>query len=125
MREKEIGNPWYNGEICMQISGSIRKSAMEKKDSRILAIASREIVAAKACYHRTCYKGYTRTEASNGASDGCGETLEDEYAYLESEASRQMLFDNVRSDVLVNEKIIRRIQNNRVRISRIQLYFLL
>ena len=109
----------------MQISGSIRKSAMEKKDSRILAIASREIVAAKACYHRTCYKCYTRTEASNGASDGCGETLVDEYAHLESEASRQMLFDNVRSDVLVNEKIIRRIQNNRVRISRIQLYFLL
>ena len=43
---------------------SIRKSAMEKKDSRILAIASREIVAAEACYHRTCYKGYTRAEAS-------------------------------------------------------------
>ena len=36
---------------------SIRKSAMEKKDSGILATASREIVAAEACYHRTCYKG--------------------------------------------------------------------
>ena len=62
---------------------SIRQSAMERKDSRILAIASREIVAAKACYHRTCYQGYTRTEAShNGASDGCGESLEDEYAHF-------------------------------------------
>ena len=61
----------------------IRKSAMEKKDSRILAIASREIVAGKACYHRTCYKGYTRTGAShNGASDNCGESLEDEYAHF-------------------------------------------
>ena len=82
---------------------------MEKKDSRILAIVSREIVAAKACYHRTCYKGYTRTEAShNGASDGCGESLEDEYAHLESEANRQMLFaDYINSDVLANEKIIR------------------
>ena len=37
---------------------SIRKSAMEKKDSRILAIASRKIVVAQACYHRTCYEGY-------------------------------------------------------------------
>jgi len=37
---------------------------MEKKDSRILAIASREIVTAEACYHRACYKGYTRAEAS-------------------------------------------------------------
>ena len=86
---------------------SIRKSAMEKKDSRILAIASREIVAAEACYHRTCYKGYTRAETSpTVASDGCGESLEDEYANLESEAY-QMLFDYIRSDVLANEKIVR------------------
>ena len=63
---------------------SIRKSAMLKKDSRILAIASREIIAAEACYHRTCFKGYTRAEASStGASDGCGESLEDGYANLE------------------------------------------
>ena len=53
----------------------IRKSAKEKKESRILAIASREIVAAKACYHRTCYKGSTRAEASpTVASHGCGES---------------------------------------------------
>ena len=65
---------------------------MKKKDSRILAIESREIVAAEACYHRTCYKGYARAEASPTiASDGCGESLEDEYTNLESEAY-QMLF---------------------------------
>ena len=71
---------------------------MKKKDSRILAIASREIVA---CYHRTCYKGYTRAEASPTiASDGCDELLEllelleDEYTNLESEAY-QMLFDRM------------------------------
>ena len=80
---------------------------MEKKDSRILAIASREIVAAQACYHRTCYEGYTRAEASpTGAPDGCGESLEDEYANLKSEAY-QMLCDYIRSDVLANEKIVR------------------
>jgi len=39
---------------------SIRKSAMKKKDSRILAIASREIVAAEACYHRTCNQHVNR-----------------------------------------------------------------
>ena len=80
---------------------------MEKKDSRILAIASREIVAAKACYNRTCYKGYTRAETSlTAASDNCGELLEDEYANFESEAY-QMLFAYIRSDVLANEKIVR------------------
>ena len=86
---------------------SIRKSAMKKKDGRILAIASREIVAADACYHRTCYKGYTRAEISPTiASDGCGESLEDEYTNLESEAY-QMLFDYIRSDVLANEETVR------------------
>ena len=80
---------------------------MEKKDSRILAIASHEIVAAQACYHRTCYEDYTRAEASpTGASDGCGESLEDENANLKSEAY-QMLCDYVRSDVLANAKIVR------------------
>ena len=86
---------------------SIGKSAMEKKDSRILAIAPREIVAAEACYHRTCYKVYTRAEESpTGASDGCGQSLEDGYVNFESEAY-QMLFDYIRSDVLANEKIVR------------------
>ena len=57
---------------------------MLKKDSKILASALREIIAAEACYHRTCYNGYTRAEASpTGASDGCGESLEYEYANLE------------------------------------------
>ena len=89
---------------------SIRKSAMEKKDSRILAIAARETVAAQACYHRTCYKGYTRAEASpTGASGGCGESVEDGYVNFESEAY-QMLFDYIRSDVLANEKIVRLIE---------------
>ena len=92
----------------MRADHSIRKSSMEKKDSRILAIAPREIVAAKTFYHKTCYKGYTRNGAShNGASDNCGESFEDEYLHLESEANCQMHFDCIRSDVLENEKIIR------------------
>ena len=84
---------------------------MERKDSRILAIASREIVATKACYHRTCYKGYTtcRTEASHSWDFRCEccESLEDEYAHLESGANCQMLFDYIRSNVLANKEIIR------------------
>ena len=91
----------------MHTDHSIRKSARENKGSRILAIASREIVAAEACYHRTCYKNYTRAEASpTVASVGCGESLEDKNANLESEVY-QMLFDYIRSDVLANEKLVR------------------
>ena len=93
LREPEIGEPL---EQCRDLRAdhSIRKSAMEKKDGRILAIASREIVTAEACYHRTCYKSYTRAEASPaGASDGCGESLEGEYANLESEAYQMLTSD--------------------------------
>jgi len=76
---------------------------MEKKDSRILAIASREIVAAHVRYHKTCHEGYTRVDASpTGASHGCGESLKVEYASFKSE-TYQMLFDYIRSDVLTNE----------------------
>ena len=84
---------------------SIRKSAREKKGSPILTIASCEIVAAEACYHRTCYKNYTKAEASpTVASDGCGESLEDKYVNLESVA---YAFDYIRSDVFANEKLVR------------------
>ena len=80
-----------------------KKSVLKKEDSRILAIACREIVR----YHKTCYEGYTRAEASpTGASDGCGELLEDEYANIKSE-TYQMIFDYIRSDVLTNDKIVR------------------
>ena len=63
---------------------------MEKKDSRILATAFREIVAAEACYHRACYKGYTRAEASpTASSDGCGESKK-MCANFESEAYQML-----------------------------------
>ena len=104
LREQVIGNPSYNAEICVQISQF--ENQPWKKGQQILAIAFREIVAAEACYNRTCYKGYTRAKTSpTVASDGCDKLLEDEYANLESEAY-QMLFDYIRSDVLTNEKIV-------------------
>ena len=89
---------------------SIRKSAREKKGSPILTIASCEIVAAEACYHRTCYKNYTKAEASpTVASDGCGESLEDKYVNLESVA-----FDYIRSDVLCKREISQIDWNDRI-----------
>ena len=47
---------------CSEFRGddSIRKAALHKKDQRILALASRELVAAEAHYHRSCYVIYTR-----------------------------------------------------------------
>ena len=39
---------------------TLRQIATEKCYERILAITSRDIVAAEAYYHRTCYREYTR-----------------------------------------------------------------
>ena len=39
---------------------TIRNVATAKQDTKILAIVSRELVAAVACYHKSCYRNYTR-----------------------------------------------------------------
>ena len=39
---------------------TLRQIATERCDERILTITSRDIVAAEAHYHRTCYRDYTR-----------------------------------------------------------------
>ena len=44
----------------LRADDSIRKSAIAKGDSRIIGVLSREIVAAEAWYHRSCYRDYTR-----------------------------------------------------------------
>ncbi|XP_078679472.1 uncharacterized protein LOC144915103 [Branchiostoma floridae x Branchiostoma belcheri] len=91
----------------MRADTSIRKIATEKNDSRILAIVSRELVAAEAFYHRTCYKSYTRPQATcTSTSDASDESSNDHYAHQESNAY-QMLFNYVRSDVIEKERIVR------------------
>ena len=71
---------------------------------------SRELVAAEACYHRTCYRSYTRPEASSSVNpDMSSESSDDEYAPLESDAY-WMLFDFIRSDLIENEKDVRLIE---------------
>ena len=44
----------------LRADATVRKRATDKNDSRMLAILSRELVAAEGHYHRTCYKVYTR-----------------------------------------------------------------
>ena len=86
----------------MRADSSIRKIATQKNDSKILALGSRELVAAEACYHRTWYRSYTRPEASSSVNpDMSSVSSDDEYARLESDAY-SMLFDFIRSDMIEN-----------------------
>ena len=60
---------------------------MGKNDPRILAIVTRELVAAEACYHKSCYRDYTRNVQGAVSS---GDKKEDdecpEYTNAESQA---------------------------------------
>ncbi len=45
---------------------TVREIATERSDETILAVTSRDIVAAKAHYHTSCYKAYTRKRTTEG-----------------------------------------------------------
>ena len=65
---------------------SIRKIATAKNDSKILAIASRDLVAAEGCYHRSCYKAYTWHKKSSTSTTSVTSEDEESYARIESAA---------------------------------------
>ena len=77
---------------CVELRGddSIRKWALYKKDQRILALASRELVAAEAHYHQTCYNKYTRclyeTDNVDTDAESVMEVEEKSYDKIENEA---------------------------------------
>ena len=51
----------------LSVNDSVRKAVIIKQDSRILAILSRDLVAAEGHYYRTCYRHQQRnlTKAKN------------------------------------------------------------
>ena len=46
--------------IDLHVDSTIRRAAAGKNDPRILAIVTREFIEAEACYHKSCYRDYTR-----------------------------------------------------------------
>ena len=84
----------------------VRAAATIKMDNKILAVTSRELVAAEAHYHKTCYRDYTReyyTQPRNKSA-----TVEDgdrTYADAEDDAY-QMLFANIRDDLFPNPRVL-------------------
>ena len=85
---------------------SIRKIATAKNDSKILAIASWDLVAAEGCYHRSCYKAYTWHKKSSTSTTSVTFENEESYARIVSTAY-EMLFDHVRAHILETPKLVR------------------
>ena len=94
--------------IDLRADENIRKTALAKNDSKLLAIVSRDLVAAEACYHGTCYRGYTRPKPETGTFSTLSFTSQDDkYACTES-ALHEKLFDYIRNNVLaVTPNLIR------------------
>lgn len=44
--------------VDLRSDEAIRRAALEKNDTRMIGVVSRELVAAEAPYHRSCYKNY-------------------------------------------------------------------
>ena len=90
--------------VDMRADETIRKFAVGKNDLRMLAVVSRELVAAKACYHKSCYRNYTRNIAISGEKkEDSGYT---EYSRTELQGYEK-LFNYIRTDLLQNPRIVK------------------
>ncbi|CAH3131725.1 unnamed protein product, partial [Porites lobata] len=67
-------------DLCAD--STIRRAAVGKNDPRILAIVTRELVAAEACYHKSCYRDYTRN--IQGAVSSESQAYENFFTYIET-----------------------------------------
>ena len=87
----------------------VRAVATIKMDNKILAVTTRELAAAEAHYHKTCYRDYTReyyTQPSNKSV-----TEEDgDRTYADVDDAYQTLFANIRDDLFPNPRVLTMIE---------------
>lgn len=90
---------------CHQLraDAKIRGAAQKKMDGRILALVSRDLVAAEGHYHRSCYRTYTKEEVSKGVvannEDGGDDTDATQYEAAVKQ-SYDELFLFIRTELL-------------------------
>ena len=84
---------------------TIRAAALKKLDDKILAINSRELVAAEAKYHKSCYKAHTKSYGHDTKASE-SETAEGKYQQIEHRAY-EMLFDYIRAHLFSQPRVIK------------------
>ena len=93
----------------LRADAKIRNAATKKLDNRILGIVSRDIVAAEAHYHRSCYRLYTRGEfAQQGDALGASNQKEEEediYGETVSQAYSE-LFHYISEELFSNPEVM-------------------
>ena len=85
----------------LRVDHKLRQIAVAKCDKKILAITSRDIVAAEARYHRSCYRDYTRPQQKSHDE----ESVSSKANGAEYDAFTD-LFRYIRNDVLDAEAVI-------------------
>ena len=90
--------------VELRADQTLRECATQKGDRKILAITSRDIVAAEAHYHLSCYKNYTRVK-KKGCKHSERMSEDDAYQMVEREAFAD-LFEHIRTVVIPSKKIV-------------------
>ena len=88
--------------VEMRADKTIRDTAIKKGDERLMAITSRDLVAAEAHYHASCYKSYTYFYKGVTLND----KSEDGYYAVTENKAMQQLFDYIRMDIVKNPRLI-------------------
>ena len=84
---------------------TVRNSAELKMDSHVLALLSRELTAAEAHYHCSCYRQYTKVTSTSAEVSKQNENTIDE-PYINADAAALVkLFNYIRNDIFVNKSI--------------------
>ena len=98
--------------VQLRADATLRHCAILNNDARILAITSRDIVAAEAHYHASCYKSYTNIKPKQGDHLGDKEVENSSqvtdmlsYEVTEVEAYVQ-LFHYIRNKVIPNKEVV-------------------
>ena len=96
--------------VQLRADQTLRVCAIQKGDEKILAVTSRDIVAAEAHYHISCYKNYTRDSTKTSESKEKGNKEKetgggDLYQEIESEAFTNLL-EYIRTDIIPNKKVV-------------------
>ena len=96
--------------VDLRADNTLRQIAIEKQDTDIMAVTSRDIVAAEAHYHRSCYKEYTRkTDRKHHQVPDNDNTIEDTENTTYSQAEHIAyveLFDYIRNNLITSPEII-------------------
>ncbi|XP_050710239.1 uncharacterized protein LOC126995010, partial [Eriocheir sinensis] len=85
----------------------IRNAATKKLDQKVLALLSRELVAAKGHYHKSCYKLYTKVESAvcSGTAKEQEHTKDAEYEDAERQACEELLL-YIRNELFPSPEVL-------------------